>query len=102
MVIYSNDQYYEAKLQLRPADKKVLDFVYDLIDKSKVLISKEVRLKTGIDLYLTSKDFMLMVLRKRLKKKFKGEFKVSRSLYGRQRSTGRIVYRHTLLFRLKE
>ena len=103
MAIYSNDQYYEGKLQLRPDDAEVLDFVYSLIDKRyDVLISKEVKLKTGIDLYVNNKKWMLMMLRRQLKKKFEGEFKVSRTLYGRRRGSTKLVYRSTLLFRLKK
>ena len=102
MAIYSNDQYFEGKLQLRPADPKVLEFIYNYIDKHDILIAKEVKLKTGIDLYITNKQLMLMSLRKQLKKQFKGEFKVSRTLYGRRRGSTKLVYRSTLLFRLKK
>lgn len=102
MVIYSNDQYYEAKVQLRPADEKLLKFVYDLINRSDALISKEVKLKTGIDLYINSKKFVIMELQKQLRKKFEGEFKLTRSLYGHDKKSSKLLYRNTLLFRLKK
>lgn len=102
MVIYSKDQYFEAKFQLRPYDENVLKFVYNLIDKGNVLISKEVKSKTGIDLYLTSKKFMIMILQKQLRKHFEGEFKLTRSLFGVDRKTSKQLYRSTLLFRLKK
>ncbi len=102
MTIYSNDQYYEAKLQLRPLNKEVLKFVYGQIEnRNDCLISKEEKLKTGIDLYLTSQKFA-QILGKMLKKKFDGKTIVSRSLYGVNRMTSKKVYRVTVLFRLEE
>jgi len=102
MTIYSKDQYYEAKFQLRPYDEEVLKFIYALIDKHDVLISKEEKSKAGIDLYLTSKKFMIMILQKQLRKHYEGEFKLSRSLFGKDNFTSKLLYRSTLLFRLKK
>ncbi|MBI4159223.1 hypothetical protein HY500_03115 [Candidatus Woesearchaeota archaeon] len=102
MTIYSKDQYYQAKLQLRPYKKEILDFVYAQIDKrDDCLISKEEELKTGIDLYLTSQKFA-QILGRRLKSKFKGKVVISRSLFGINHMTSKKVYRVTILFRLEE
>jgi len=102
MTLYSNDQYYEAKLQLRPKNKEVLSFVYSQIEnRNDCLISKEERLKTGFDLYLTSQKFA-QILGRRLKKRFGGIMILSRSLYGVNRMTSKKVYRVTVLFRLEE
>lgn len=98
--ILSKDQYYEAILQLRPKNKKVLDYVLKQIEKRKnVFISKRIELKTGIDLYMSDRKFT-MALGKKLKKTFKGNVKLSRKLYGFDRVRGKKVYRVTVLFRL--
>ena len=91
--------YYEAKLQLRPNNEKVYDFVMARIKEEKIGITKEDRFKTGVDLYLSSNDFTFR-LAKRLKKQFKGTTKVTRSLYGLDKKAGKRLYRLTVLFRL--
>ncbi len=102
MTIYSKDQYYQAKLQLRPCTKEILDFVYNEIDKrDDCLISKEEELKTGIDIYLTSQKFA-QILGRKLKLRFRGKTVISRTLFGINRMTSKKVYRVTILFRLEE
>jgi len=99
--IYSKDQYFEAKLQLRPFNKEIYDFVLRQVAKRKnVFISKEVKLKTGIDIYLTSQRFARS-LGKKLKDTFKGELKITRTLFSRDRLKSKLVYRGTVLFRMK-
>jgi|SRR3989344_5612169 len=102
MVIYSKEQYYEAILQIRPYDKKVIDFALGQIDKRDgVFISKVVELKTGVDFYTNSQQFT-KALANLLKRKFKGTIKISRTLYSVSRLTSRKLYRLTVCFRLKE
>jgi len=99
--VYSKDQYFEAKLQLRPFNKEIYDFVLRQVAKRKnVFISKEVKLKTGIDIYLTSQRFARS-LGKKLKDTFKGELKITRTLFSRDRLKSKLVYRGTVLFRMK-
>ena len=99
--IYSKDQYFEAKLQLRPFNKEVYDFVLKQVAKRKnVFISKEVKLKTGIDIYLTSQRFARS-LGKKLKDTFKGELKITRTLFSRDRLKSKLIYRGTVLFRME-
>lgn len=94
-------EYYESILQLRPYDKKILNYVKKRVEKRKdVFISKEVKLKKGIDLYLTSNKFAL-ILGKKLKKAFKGEVKISRKLFSRNKLTSKRLWRVTVCFRLK-
>ena len=101
-MIYTTSRSYEGILQIRPNDKKVLDYVYHEIDKAgNVFITKEVIKKFGTDLYLTNK-FFLVQLGRRLKQKFSGEVTQSRTLYTRSRQTSRLVYRTTVCFRLNE
>ncbi len=102
MDIYTKDQYFEAILQLRPENKKVLEFVKNQLQNSKTKISKEVKEKYGLDLYLTSQRFAIALGRK-LKRRFKeGEIKISRSLHTRDKLTSKLVYRVTVLFRLED
>lgn len=100
--IYSNEGYFEAKLQLRPADPKILKYVLDEISKRKnVYIAKEVKLKTGIDLYITSYRFTVSIARN-MKKKFGGEITISKQLFTQHHLTSKLVYRITVLYRLKK
>lgn len=97
-----NSLYYEAILQLRPVSEKVLDFVLKKINARKdVFISKTVELKTGINLYLSSKKFA-MALGKMLKKSFKADIKLSRSLFSISKKTGKRLWRVTVCARFKK
>ncbi len=101
-MIYTKSQSYQGILQLRPDNEKVLNYVYNEIEKNgSVFITREVKKKFGIDLYLTNKFFIIQ-LGKRLKQRFPGEIKRSRSLYGVNRMNSRLVYRTTICFRLNE
>ncbi len=100
--IYTNDQAYQAILQLRPYNKEVLDYVKNQIKKRKnVFISEENVVKTGVDLKLSDQRFT-RALGKKLKKVFNGEVKESRKLFSYNRVTSKNVYRVTVCFRLKE
>src|SRR3989344_5535115 len=92
--------YYEAILQLRPAKPEILDFVNEMLQRKGVNVSKVVELKNGVDLYLSDQKFSRSVLGPQLKRRFKGELKITRSLYGQNKLTSRLVYRATILFRL--
>ena len=97
-----HSNYYEAILQLRPYNEKVVDFILKKISERKnVYIAKEVSLKTGIDLYLTDQRFA-RALGRRLKRNFKGKLILSRKLHTRDRQTSRNIYRVTVCFRLEE
>ena len=101
-MIYTNERNFAAILQLRPARADIVEFVFDeLKRKGDVFITKEVSLKTGVDLYLTSSSFAKS-LGERLKRKFKGKITLSRSLYGYNREKSKEVYRLTVCFRLNE
>ena len=96
-----NPSYYEAILQLRPSEKEIVNFVKKRIKERKnVFISKEVKLKTGLDLYLSSWRFAAALARK-LKKRFGGSIKITRKLHTQSRQTSKRVYRMTILFRLE-
>lgn len=96
-----HDEYYEAILQVRPARKDVLDFVFQLVEaRNDTKISKIKELKTGCDIYLTNQRFARGTLGKQLKKKFGGKLVISKALYGQHKLTSRLIYRATVLFRL--
>jgi len=95
--------YYEAILQLRPYKEEVYDLVHVLVDKREdVFIAKEKLLKSGIDLYISSQKFTRHTLGPQLKRKFKGSLTITKTLYGRHRMSSKLIYRATVLFRLKE
>ncbi|MFH1637942.1 MAG: NMD3-related protein [Candidatus Woesearchaeota archaeon] len=99
--VYSKNQYFEAVLQLRPYDEEVLKAVEKMVaEREGVFISKVVKQKTGLDLYLSSQKFA-QIIGKKLKKRFNGELKLSRTLFTRNRLTSKDIYRVTVLFRLK-
>ncbi len=94
--------YYEAIIQLRPSDEKVLDFIEKRVQERKdVSVSKIEQLKTGVDIYISSQRFARS-LGYRLRRAFKGELKLSRKLFSVSKETGKRIYRVTILFRLKE
>jgi nonsense-mediated mRNA decay protein 3 len=98
----ANSSYYEAILQLRPDDDEVRRFVINrLKERKNIFIAKAVKLKTGIDLYLSDQRFT-RALGKKLKRSFKGKLIMSRTLHGRNRQTSKDVYRVTVCFRLDE
>ena len=101
-MIYTKSQAYQGILQIRPNNEHVLNYVYNEIKKIRnVFITKEVKKKFGIDLYLTNK-FFLIQLGKKLKQRFPGTVTRSRSLYGVNRMNSRLVYRTAICFRLNE
>lgn len=92
--------YYQGILQLRNPNKEVLNFIKNQFkNNKKAWIAKQVKQKTGVDLYISSNKFLL-ALGKKLKKSFKGELKTSRKLHSKNRLTSRNVYRVTVLFRV--
>ena len=99
MLVLHSSLYYEAILQLRPASKEVLDFVLGKIDERKnTFISKVEELKTGKNLFLSDRKFA-MALGKMLKKKYKAEIKLSRTLFSVSKKTGKRLWRVTVCAR---
>lgn len=94
------NSYFEAKLQIRPKDEKILKFVKDYCKSRKNLfISKVEEDKHGYDVYLSDQK-ETRNLGNVLKKKFEGEVKESKKIFGRK--DGRDIYRATVCFRLNE
>ena len=92
--------YYQAIIQLRPADPEVIRFLENSIaNNGAVWIAKKIRLKTGIDYYISSNKFARS-LGKKMKKSFKGVLKESTKLYSRDKHTSKDLHRVTICFRL--
>tara|TARA_Y100000310_G_C20696549_1_gene826137 strand:- start:2575 stop:2907 length:333 start_codon:yes stop_codon:yes gene_type:complete len=103
-IIYdSGDQYYEAKIQLRPFDEDVYRFVHKMIeDRKGVFISKIEKFKYGVDIYISSQRFARSI-GGQLKRKFKNwELIISRTLHTRDKLKSRDVYRGTVCFKRKQ
>ncbi len=95
-----NSSYYEAKIQIRPKNEKMLRLIKDYMNENgAVSVTREEESKHGYDLYLTNKRDLSKIISE-VKKKFNVEVKISSTLYGRK--DGREVYRITALLRLKE
>jgi len=104
-IVFRKDNYYEAKIQLRPFDEEVLKYIEKQIDKTegKVELTRIVELKEGLDIYITSQKFARS-LGPKLKKRFRNsELKMTKTIHTRNRQKSRNVYRATILFkRLKK
>lgn len=97
----SSDGYYEAKIQLRPKNQKVYSFLIQELQKKKVDIAKQVKLKEGMDIYISSNKFAV-AFAKRFKKQFKGQVKTTRSLVGLDKRKGKRIHRLTVCLRMPE
>lgn len=103
-IIYdSGDQYYEAKIQLRPFDEEVYAFVHKMLeDRKGVFISKIEKMKFGVDIYISSQRYARSI-GGQLKRKFKGwELIISKTLHTRDHQKSRDVYRGTICFKKKD
>ncbi|HLC58524.1 MAG TPA: NMD3-related protein [Candidatus Nanoarchaeia archaeon] len=97
-------EYYEAILQIRPKNKEVLEFALGLIGtREKITISKVKESKHGFDVYLSDQRFARGTLAQQLRKKFKNsKVVVTKTLYGVDRMSSRLIYRAAISFRLDE
>ena len=96
-----NKSYYEATIQIRPFNQEVLQYIVNEVTKRKdVFIAKTEELKTGIDIFLSSQRFA-RTLGKKINERFDGKLTISRQINRLDRQTGVILYRATVLFRLK-
>ena len=93
--------YYQSIIQIRPYNEEVMRLINNQVKKDKaVFISKIVRSKHGVDLFLSSNKFARMI-GKKLKESFKGELTESVKLFSRDKVTSKNLYRVTVCFRLE-
>ena len=91
--------YFEGTIQLRNASKELVDFVKQLIEKTPdVWIVKETKIKSGLDMRISSLKF-LRRLPEKIKQRFFGISKMSSTLFSRNKQTGKNIYRGTVMFR---
>ncbi|MDI6737986.1 MAG: NMD3-related protein [Nanoarchaeota archaeon] len=100
-------EYYEAIIQLRASPDEIerLDEVRRFVqnrlkERPSVTVSKVKEFDYGIDIYVSSQSYA-RAIGKKLKHAFKGVLKVTRTLHTTDRMTSKLVYRGTVLFRLK-
>lgn len=99
MVEIPHKDYYEGILQLRNHSKKLLDWVLKKIrDDDRAAVTKMKKVTGGLDLYITSQKY-LRILGKKLKERFVGEYKETRTLHTQEKTSGKGLYRVTILFR---
>ena len=91
--------YYESIVQIRPYDERVVAYIKEQMKYTKVTLAKEVYSKHGVDFYFSSNNFAIF-LGGKLKRRFKGTIKRSRTLYGVRRKSSKLSYRVTICFRL--
>ena len=92
--------YFEGILQLRNPTDELIDYVKRKVLKDdKAAITMEKTVRGGFDLYFSSQRY-LRALGKKLPEVFTGSVKFSRSLHTISKSTGKPLYRVTVLFKL--
>ena len=96
---YSPEGYYEAKIQIRPNDPELVAFVKKEIEKNKIELIDENKLKEGIDLYINSSDFAVRI-GKLFRNKYKIKSKVSNTLTGENKQIGKRIYKITVLLKI--
>ncbi len=104
IIEHSEDQYFQGILQLRNPKQEVIDFLFKFVKKhakKKVFISKEVKVKGGIDYYISSNRF-LRTLGNKLQQEFGGVVTFNEQLFSYNRQTSKNVYRLNVLFRVPE
>ena len=97
-VISRHPLYFEAILQLRNPDKKVLNLVKVEIERKEIGVAKVEKVRNGYDYYLADQRFAQQV-GKLLKRKFSVILKVTAKLYSVSRQTGKQIFRVTVLYR---
>tara|TARA_Y100000310_G_scaffold319710_1_gene375316 strand:+ start:4116 stop:4448 length:333 start_codon:yes stop_codon:yes gene_type:complete len=97
---FTKDNYFEAKIQLRPYSDEVFNWIEKQMGKrNETYVAKIVELKQGIDIYVTSQKFARQLVPK-FKKRFRGgEVKSTRTLHTRDKQRSKNVYRVTVLLR---
>lgn len=102
----ASSKYFEGRIQLRNDEssefENAAEYIRNKIEKKKnVFITKEEKVKNGIDFYITSQKF-IQVVGNEMARKFGGELKITSSLHTKERQTSKDVYRVDVLFRLTD
>ncbi len=90
--------YFECILQLRNVTQEVVSYVDKEIERNDVHVAEVTELPNGFDYFLGDTKF-LNQLGKRLRAQFPGDVKTSVRLFTQSKTTSKLVYRTTVLFR---
>jgi len=90
---------HSAKIQIRPYNKELIDYVLSKINEEGINITKETKLKEGLDIHIDNATFAVKISKK-FKTRFKGESKITRSLIGENKTRGKRIYKVTVLLRM--
>ncbi len=92
--------YFEGILQIRDGNKELLEWIHGKIKKDgRARVVKEKKVTNGIDLYITDQHY-LQNLGRKIKEKFSGILKTSRRLHTVDKTTSKLLYRVTVLFKV--
>ncbi len=93
-------EYFEGILQIRDGNKELLAWVHNrIISDGRARIAKEKKVKNGVDLYISDQHY-LQNLGRKIKEKFSGILKTSRRLHTVDKTTSKLLYRVTILFKV--
>lgn len=99
---YITGKAYQAIIQIRPKDETVLNFVKIEIERDgSAEVTDIFERKEGIDVLISSSRAAFSLIKK-FKQRFGGTTKTSRSLIGENKQKGKLIYRITILLRLKK
>lgn len=90
---------FEAKLQIRPKDPDLIQFIKKELSKTEAEIVDENKLKEGLDIYITSSQIAFK-LGKIFRDRYKIKPKITKSLVGENKQLGKRIYRLTVLFKI--
>ena len=100
---HKHPEYFEGILQLRDFSEKLYNYIHEIIERDskedkRARITKEKKVRGGVDLYFFSQKYIQQI-GKKLKEKFKGELKVTSRLHSRHKITGKELHRVTVFFK---
>ncbi|MFH1848686.1 MAG: NMD3-related protein [archaeon] len=93
-----HSKYFEGILQIRNQNEDMLDFINHYLESKGASITNRKKLKSGLDLYITSRR-AIQALGRELLKRYGGTMKMSPHLFTADRQTSKLVYRVNVLFR---
>jgi len=100
--IHSKAGRYQGILQLRNPTTELIRWVYDQVEKDKKAEITYIHpVHGGVDMYFSSQRY-LRAIGKRLQQIYSGELKSTRKLFTLNVTSGKLVYRVTVLFRLSK
>ena len=94
-------EYFEGILQLRNVSESILNYVSNYTKKNNIFVSKQVKAKKGIDLYISDQR-KVQQLAHHLQKNFGGTLRISPSVFSRDRQTSKDIHRVNVYYEAPE